>query len=560
MFHNLNSVDTPTSREIYGLTSAAFILPRAIVQTLSYLDFTIIYKTILPFFEEIGKNPFYQILGEKEYWDLSSKQKPVILGSVPGTGGCFTPAKLIYGSPRVDKASLALFLFSRLGPKGFWDFVFETPYEKQLEISLREHPGDEFGGKGFWRDRNEDRDKKAYPPILRILRDELIVGPGDYKWWDCWDYDSAIVDPSVAFWDDWRLKQWGFYLPTIKPNLLLPGLTAAGSTTIGSSEGTFWYKEHAKPPRIRNTMFPEMEEEKVDSNEACSPVLVDSDEFRNVKEVEEQLSVSLNLPLELQLHMLGFTSSDQYQTLKLVCKSWKHELYRILKKRYREPFYPDQEWIESRGLHKLRSRDREHYSLVPCVEVKAPDEPTFLVHSALYEFTGYLRGRMDYSSEKLNRRMWEDDTGNYPLEIGRLYSTPNPDDATVLANTERFKQYADDPIVIPSTDNPEWIPHRVYLTLLIDSSGDNRWGPKINRGPSMYVGGGDKSRTRLDLPSLKLKDFFGWYFGHRGIHKLRSLPKDKEDLKPGVVFCGATPEMRYRLDPSFAWLGLVVPA
>lgn len=158
--------------------------------------------------------------------------------------------------------------------------------------------------------------------------------------------------------------------------------------------------------------------------------------------------------------------------------------------------------------------------MVPGVFVPpSPSECPFLIHSALLDFTGYVRGRLDHS--------------RYPpaLDSGRIYSKPDPDDPLVLSNTEHLRIAAHYPIFVPNTENPQPLVYSVCAVFSIR-------GHSLEARRSHIYNSRYSSRLASDGRTLKLSKiktvgvFLEAYFEKfQNLPKLRSLPDDDKPLK-----------------------------
>ncbi|KAK6330606.1 hypothetical protein TWF718_002803 [Orbilia javanica] len=140
------------------------------------------------------------------------------------------------------------------------------------------------------------------------------------------------------------------------------------------------------------------------------------------------------IPREIQYLILDEAEKSQYPTLILVCKAWKTKLFNKFKQRYVQPHFPDAEYIASH-------RELDLGLIAPVPPEKAP----FLIHSAIVGHSRYLRGT-------IKRINWG--TGSW-LQLGEYNAdkVPKPDDPAILADTERFKDYLNDPVLIPNSED-----------------------------------------------------------------------------------------------------------
>ncbi|KAK6540237.1 hypothetical protein TWF694_009052 [Orbilia ellipsospora] len=149
------------------------------------------------------------------------------------------------------------------------------------------------------------------------------------------------------------------------------------------------------------------------------------------------LTISVSLPVEILLEIVRCADTSQYGTLRMVCKTWKSELYKSLRKRYCEPRRPDKGWI-------LQNFHDSWYSPV------SPENSPVLIHSALWHIIPYLQGWVNRATEE--------------FIFGKVYSKPTFDDDMILANTKEFKRYANDPILISNTEDPGPLPLDIYMS------------------------------------------------------------------------------------------------
>ncbi|KAK6342984.1 hypothetical protein TWF718_008362 [Orbilia javanica] len=383
----------------------------AIVETINCLDYTIIQGLLLDF---IGRETRLAI----------SAIKNMALVDGPQT----TSASRFYYTEWHTVGTL--------GPQRLWEFLFGSSIEKQKEICARDtgngslDPYPFIGGI-----RNGIHSQDTYPPFIRICRDELVIGEGDVSWWDCRDLRNNITDAIAVVWDDWRLKEWGYLFPMIKLPLYLPGQTPFHRFDCELSTPVIPYKEGHKRDFYRNMLFHEMSDpasEASDDDSASFELLRVGDVLGENAVAPPTLTHPLNysLPIEIQLLILEVADYSQYTTLRAVCKSWKTEAWKILKSRYTEL--------------PLDLQPSNH-----ATSVDSQLELPVLIHSALLDFKGHARGRIDNSK--------------FPpvVEFGKIYSRPDPDDPLVLTDTERLRAAADYPIIIPKMENPEPFAHSV---------------------------------------------------------------------------------------------------
>ncbi|KAF3194400.1 hypothetical protein TWF225_006946 [Orbilia oligospora] len=150
------------------------------------------------------------------------------------------------------------------------------------------------------------------------------------------------------------------------------------------------------------------------------------------------------IPREIQYLILDEAEKSQYTTLILVCKAWKTKLFNKFKQRYVQPHYPDAEYIATH-------QELDLGLIAPVPPEKAP----FLIHSAIVGHSRYLRGTI----KKID---WG--TGSW-LQLGEynVDKAPKPDDPDILADTEKFKKYLHDPVIIPNAEDTMLSGRRINL-------------------------------------------------------------------------------------------------
>ncbi|KAK6342231.1 hypothetical protein TWF730_001709 [Orbilia blumenaviensis] len=151
------------------------------------------------------------------------------------------------------------------------------------------------------------------------------------------------------------------------------------------------------------------------------------------------------VPRELQYLILEQSEKSQYPTLIQVCKAWKTHLFKNFKQRYVQPHFPDAKYIAS-----------HHQELdIGLIAPVPPERAPFLIHSAIVEHSRYLRGT-------IKRIDWG--TGSW-LQLGEynIDRAPKPDDPGVLADTERFKGYLNDPVLIANAEDTLLSGRRINL-------------------------------------------------------------------------------------------------
>ncbi|KAF3316446.1 hypothetical protein TWF173_002288 [Orbilia oligospora] len=405
-----------------------------VVEAINYLDLNIIHRPLLDFISQITKP------------------------ALPKIGTPILPdAPRYYWKSHVQNAEW--FVAAALGPQGLWKFLFESSFEEQEDVCAIYVEGG-FGDPHFFIQDPQSNlrlnNTGTYPPYLRICRDELVIGECDVNWWCEADWSTRIstTDLTAVVWDDWRLKEWGYLLPMIKLPLYLPGQTPFHRIDCELSTPLVPYRVRSKNRIYTAKLFPEIippECVTSPSNNdfiSCTPLQVRDALGDKAPALPEFTQPIKNpLPLEFQFLILELADYSQYPTLRAVCKTWKAEAWRILKSRYTVPYI-----LDSKTFHE----DETDIQFLGSFVSASPSDCPFLIHSALLDFTGYARGRLDYSI---------DDQG-FPLsvvEFGKIYSKPDPDHPLVLSNTEHLRAAADYPVIIPNTENPQPLPHPVYM-------------------------------------------------------------------------------------------------
>ncbi|KAK6510197.1 hypothetical protein TWF481_004913 [Arthrobotrys musiformis] len=142
-----------------------------------------------------------------------------------------------------------------------------------------------------------------------------------------------------------------------------------------------------------------------------------------------------SIPLEIQDLILEAADSSQHSTLRLVCQRWNVRIGRIIKKKYRElPNTDDAEIKKYCGK---------------AYKAPGPELTPFLIHKAVYEFTGRFRIKEDWS-QSIN--IYRVDT-NFGSE----------DDPEVIAETLKLQEYANDPVFIADTTKPRTLCYPIYV-------------------------------------------------------------------------------------------------
>ncbi|KAK6505686.1 hypothetical protein TWF481_007579 [Arthrobotrys musiformis] len=460
-------------------------LTYAIVETFDYVDLTIIHELLLDYMGGVTR-------------PVISRIRNRALPDVP-------PSTLI---SHVYNAEW--YMMAALGPRGLWEFIFESSLEQQRGACATDVGNGFVYPRSFIREaRNTTKFRNTYLPLVRICKDELIIGVGDSNWWGCSSTQVPIVDKTVVIWDDWRLKEWGYTFPMIKLPLYQPGQTPFHPFDCELSTPIIPFKECSKKYAFTQNLFPEVA--KLEGPAPGTTGLTSDEPLRVGDVLGKSIPVlptlthpiETFLPPEIQSLILELADYSQYPTLRAVCRSWKAETWRLLKNRYRDPF----------SLSEMRFEDGFPYlgqRLVPA----SPSEFPFLIHSALIGFTGYVRGKLNYSSYT-------------PIvEFGRIYSKPEPDDPIILSSTEELRAAADYPFIIPNTENPGPLTHSLY--------------GKVNAGRVRYHNYHDRiAFGGMTLPLSKImtvKAFLGSHFSRSGHHpKLRLLPLDGQPVERFLV-------------------------
>ncbi|EPS45657.1 hypothetical protein H072_344 [Dactylellina haptotyla CBS 200.50] len=514
-FHEINVKDLPAGSEYPGgfenlsqLKNSMFF---ALVDSISYVDFTVMYRSIANMFQGDPKYDYiWHIIDHNRVYAEFCYRQPN-----------FEEIRTYNLSPRptanlVSYRALEWLLFTRLGPKGFWEFLFKSTCAEQLDIALREYPPLFFDQiDSFWSQyTHQFRDKQTFPPLRSILKEELVIGSPELDWWNCWptqigssmlvrgiNHPCTFPNPNVIVWDDWRLEKAGFYRPMIPRGVIIPDEFVSHGQECSDVEPYIIYKEHGKQTARRDFLFLGMKEDKPTLKQDVRNV-----QSRKQKSISEHTpKPSIYLPPEILYNVLRLSHISQYRTLSQVCQAWRRELHHTLRKRYIEPYRPSPDEIMS----QYPGRRYFPFNYRQATQSQTP----FLIHSALCEFTGYIRGRIDWP-HRPRRRMG--------FEFGKIYSKPDPDDPGILADTEMFKRYADDPILIPNTDAFQISPHAIYLCLDFD-----RRDPVYTR-PSDLIAVRGKPLSVHGM--MTVQEFFAWYFDtqHQETPKLRGVPKAGE--------------------------------
>ncbi|KAK6335909.1 hypothetical protein TWF730_003283 [Orbilia blumenaviensis] len=351
-----------------------------------------------------------------------------------------------------------------------------------------------------------------YPPFIRVCRRELLIGEGDNIWWSCWTrigVDPFTTDRWAPIWDDWRLKDWGYHLPMIKLPLYLAGQTPFHRVDCELSTPIVPYIEYGKGYSATKKLFPEVIWPELSNMTGETKRHTPGESLRVGDVLGKDITtfpiikfpVKTTLPRELQALIIDLAEYSQYATLRAVCKFWKAEAWRALKSRYVEPYRPDKEALEKNPFMSPNGLA----PLSPIVPV-SPSESPFLIHSALLDFTGYARGRIDRSTRRP------------VLELGKIYSKPDPDDPLILSSTDHLRAAADYPIIIPNTENPQPLPYSLYagFSMTIES-----FHGKYSK--CLAVGG-----DVLKLPIRKRVNWFlaSFFDFRQRQQRLRLLPPD----------------------------------
>ncbi|KAK6532827.1 hypothetical protein TWF281_006999 [Arthrobotrys megalospora] len=494
-----------------------------IAETLNYLDLTIIYELLLDFMGDLTR-------------PVISRIKSRTFSDVP-------PFRRISHAFNAE-----WYIMAALGPQGLWKFLFEFSLEEQKAICATSVGNGFVNPRSFIRRcSNMNTGGRTYPPFIRICRNELVIGVGDQGWWN---FRSSLTDRRMVVWDDWRLKEWDYHLPMIKLPLYLPGQPPFRRFDCDLSTPTVPYEEHSMETYYREMLFPEMSKLEWGASEveasasqksildlvrvsaSCKPFLdlvgiSTPDKPLLVGDVlgreipvtpSSSQPVRTLLPLEVQGVILELAEYSQYATLRAVCRYWKAETWRILKSRYEEPFRPDKASLDGDPIAASRR-------FTPASQSDSP----FLIHSALVDFTGYVRGRIDYS--------------HYPstLDIGKIYSEPDPDDPLVLLNTEHLRAAADYPIIIPNTENPQPLTYSICYGFGSLSQFDMHGGTRC-------LGAQDEALKLSKITTVKT--FLGVFFQtSQNKPRLRSLPPDGQAVKRFSAQVVKTARLGFRISP-----------
>ncbi|KAK6540870.1 hypothetical protein TWF694_008253 [Orbilia ellipsospora] len=501
-FHDLRITDVNLDEfpKVGSLRTLNTQISNVLIETLSYRDLIICRKSIITYMSQVGRPIFQRIVVDPAYLELRNIERR----SPSDPCSCEVTHQII------TDYTVRWFLFSRLGPTQLWKFMYENSYEEQLKISMRQYacPESDFWPALWSRHTTRHRARgETYPPFLPILRDELVVGPGDFTWWNRDSYGpSNLAVHKAAVWDSWRLDKAGYHYPWIKPPLFLPG-TAPSFTSGLSSKDVIVYKEHGKLSVARDRIFPDMKEPLINLNKTTENSDEHSETDGNLRihtqtsPLTIKTSAPIFLPVEIQYLILKFADIVQYPTLIRVCPAWKRELYKYLKQRYVKPYLADEDYLE-------RLAPKEFPLLI---SPALPQQVPFLIHSVLLKFTGYLRGRLDRARLPV------------AFEFGKIYSTPDPDDPAILADTQMFESYANDPIILSDSEDPKPTPYAIRAVF--------RFPDRVLRLPSGILHTHENG-IRVDN-TMTIKELLAVFYGPRGLlWKSRRLPPD--GILPGA--------------------------
>ncbi|KAF3932614.1 hypothetical protein ABW19_dt0200146 [Dactylella cylindrospora] len=179
-----------------------------IAQSLTYLDFVIVRNSLTDFIFYSTARVMNPIKEEPAFLEMCRKYPTERVG-VDGHGN--------YTSIRDDSHTVVWNMVSGLGPEGLWKFVFEYSYEQQLQTSLIQNPERSYSWvlEVFSTHKKDEFNTDTYNRILRICREDFAIKVYNCEWWEWWN-KNAVADTKVAMWDDWRLEQWGYKLPTLE--------------------------------------------------------------------------------------------------------------------------------------------------------------------------------------------------------------------------------------------------------------------------------------------------------------------------------------------------------
>ncbi|KAK6338467.1 hypothetical protein TWF730_002530 [Orbilia blumenaviensis] len=179
------------------------------------------------------------------------------------------------------------------------------------------------------------------------------------------------------------------------------------------------------------------------------------------------------IPPEVQDLILEAASHSQHPTLQLVCKRWNSSLSRIIKKQYRK--LPNTDDAEIKTYFGKAHR------------APGPELTPFLIHSAIWNFTGRVRIKEDWSG--VTENIYQLDTNFEP-----------DDDPETIAETLWLKECADDRVFILDTSSPYNLRYPVYLGWVLSdpqsvalaaqggSSGHSFLASKNSRRDNTHVG------------------------------------------------------------------------
>ncbi|KAK6522753.1 hypothetical protein TWF281_002189 [Arthrobotrys megalospora] len=230
-----------------GLTMGKII--HAIAESIGYRDFVVIRNSLMVFFMDCAKGVMGRIQTDERYLEMCRKRPDQYIAV--DISQQHTP---ILETDEAPMWSIAC----RLGPKGYWRFLFESTWEEQLATSLTHNPtGVHHDLREIFEMFTHDDFKTEYCPILRICRDRYELVRPDFEWWAI-ECDDDKVDASVVMWDDWRLKEWGFRFPDFFRGLPVGGHFAEWEISLAYEDafGEFVYIfEKSKQTRWRDSLF-----------------------------------------------------------------------------------------------------------------------------------------------------------------------------------------------------------------------------------------------------------------------------------------------------------------
>ncbi|KAF3934797.1 hypothetical protein ABW20_dc0109651 [Dactylellina cionopaga] len=191
------------------------------------------------------------------------------------------------------------------------------------------------------------------------------------------------------------------------------------------------------------------------------------------------------IPPEIHGLIIDCADQSQYATLQLVCKAWKKLVSASFRKRYRKLCISDEE--------SLKKYFGAAYTVPPASATQ------FLIHFALKNFTGYLRGKLDIT----------DGGRNFKIDAEGLEPGDHP---AVVETTKMMKHYENDPIFMPALEFEGPSQSRDYLIRFGWSWSDPASLARIAAGGLVgyaFDASGGPIRPKT---TMKIRDFIKWWF------------------------------------------------